>query len=65
MFVEVRTRRGDRMGTVGESVTLKKQRKLVDLAQEYLQAREIEDQDWRIDVVALASGETARWPASR
>ena len=53
-FVEVRTRRGLRSGpTPEESITPVKQRKLIELAQRYLQAQGLEDVDWRIDVVAV------------
>lgn len=53
-FVEVRTRRGLRSGpTPEESITPAKQRKLIELAQLYLQAQGLEDVDWRIDVVAV------------
>jgi len=54
VFVEVRTRRGLRSGpTPEESITPAKQRKLIELAQLYLQERNLEDVDWRIDVVAV------------
>lgn len=52
VFVEVRTRRGQQMGSPEESITLAKQTRLVTLAETYLQ-----DHDWpgpwRIDVVAV------------
>lgn len=53
VFVEVRTRRGDRLGTPQESVTAAKQAKLIETAQTYLLEHAIEDRDWRIDVVAI------------
>ncbi|MCI0439435.1 MAG: YraN family protein [Chloroflexi bacterium] len=52
-FVEVRTRRGGSFGTPEESVTPEKQAHLVAAAQEYLQARQLEDREWRIDLVAV------------
>lgn len=52
-FVEVRTRRGDRLGTPEESITPAKQAKLVELAQTYLQEACLLEQSWRIDVVAI------------
>ncbi len=55
-FVEVRTRRGDCFGTPEESITPAKQAKLVELAQSYLQEAELEEVDWRIDVVAIEVG---------
>lgn len=55
-FVEVRCRRGDAMGTAGESLTPVKQRRLVALAQAYGQARDGLPQERRIDVIALDFG---------
>lgn len=53
-FVEVRTRRGLRSGpTPEESITPAKQRRLIQLAQLYLQERELDDVNWRIDLVAV------------
>ncbi len=53
VFVEVRTRRGDRFGTPEESITLAKRAHLIAAAQAYLQAHSGQDRDWRIDVVAV------------
>lgn len=53
VFVEVRTRRGDRFGTPEESITLAKRAHLIAAAQAYLQAQSLQDRDWRIDVVAV------------
>jgi putative endonuclease len=53
VFVEVRTRRGDRFGTPEESVTPTKRAHLIAAAQAYLQAHALEDRDWRIDVAAV------------
>ena len=53
VFVEVRTRRGDRFGTPEESITPTKQAKLVEVAQTYLQEHGLADENWRIDVVAV------------
>ena len=53
VFIEVRTRRGDRLGTPEESITPRKGRKLAELAQEYLQAQGGPEPNWRIDVVAI------------
>jgi putative endonuclease len=51
-FVEVRTRRGRRLGTPEESITPAKQARLIDLAMAYLQEHAWAG-DWRIDVVAI------------
>jgi ribonuclease HII len=52
-FVEVRTRRSRRFGLPEESITRAKQRKLIEVAETYLQEHEISDADWRIDVVSV------------
>lgn len=53
VFVEVRARKGARMGTAIESLTPAKQRRLVALAEAYGQVRENLPEDQRIDVIAL------------
>ncbi len=53
VFVEVRTRNGDLYGTPEESVTARKQARLMRVAETYLSEHEILDVDWRIDVVAI------------
>lgn len=53
VIVEVRTRRGDERGTPQESITPAKQARLIELALTYVQEREPDDRDWRIDVVAV------------
>ena len=53
VFVEVRTRRGDRFGTPEESITPAKRAHLIAAAQAYLQTHSLLDRDWRIDVVAV------------
>lgn len=52
-FVEVKARRSTKMGLPVESVTSKKQRRLMLAAQDYLQRNGLANQDWRIDVVAV------------
>ena len=56
VFVEVRTRRGDRFGTPEESITPTKRAKLLEVAQTYLEEHAAEDCNWRIDVVAVEIG---------
>ena len=56
IFVEVRTRRGDRFGTPEESITPIKRAKLLEVAQTYLEEHGEEDRNWRIDVVAIEIG---------
>jgi putative endonuclease len=53
VFVEVRTRRGDALGTPAESVTAAKERRLVAVARAYLQERESLLANQRIDVVTV------------
>ena len=57
VFIEVRARRNDRMGSPLESITRAKQRKLVLTAQEYLQRNGLEERQWRIDVVGIRLGQ--------
>lgn len=52
-FIEVRTRRGNSLGSPEESITSRKQARMVATAQEYLQANALEDRQWRVDVVAV------------
>ncbi len=53
VFVEVRARKGARMGSAIESLTPAKQRRLIVLAEAYGQVREDLPEDQRIDVIAL------------
>ncbi len=60
-FVEVRMRRGDAMGTPEESLTYRKRQRLIQLAQEYLQAHvECAERSWRIDLVAIELDRTGK-----
>jgi putative endonuclease len=54
VFVEVRTRRGQSFGTPEASITQSKAARLIRVAQSFLLAFELDDLDWRIDVVAVA-----------
>ena len=64
VFVEVRTRRGDRYGTPEESIDGRKAARLVALGAHFLGAHpEHEARVWRVDLVALAldpAGRVAR-----
>jgi putative endonuclease len=53
VFVEVRTRRGDALGTPAESVTVAKERRLLTVAKAYLQEHPDVPANQRIDVVAV------------
>ena len=52
-FVEVRCRRGSSMGTAAESLSAAKQRRMVEMAKAYGQARDDLPEQWRIDLIAI------------
>jgi ribonuclease HII len=52
-FVEVRTRRGRSHGLPVESITPRKKKKLIEVAETYLQEHNSLPLDWRIDVVSI------------
>jgi putative endonuclease len=54
VFVEVRTRRGDALGSAEESITPSKAAHIVAAAEAYVQARPDCPADQRIDVVAVS-----------
>lgn len=53
VFVEVKTRRGQEYGTPEESITPRKQEKLLELVQNYLTNHQLGEAEWRVDVVAI------------
>lgn len=53
VFVEVKTRRGERMGAPEEAVTATKRRRLVASALAYLMEHGAEERPYRIDVIAV------------
>lgn len=53
VFTEVKTRQGRAFGTPEEGVTRSKARKLLQLAQYYLMEKNLDDVEWRIDIVAV------------
>jgi putative endonuclease len=53
VFVEVRTRRGDALGSPAESVTAAKERRLLTVARAYLQQHNDIPANQRIDVIAV------------
>lgn len=53
VFVEVRSRRGDRLAEALESVDWRKQRRLIALAQAYLNLHRLDGTPCRFDVVAV------------
>ncbi len=52
-FVEVKTRRGSRSELPEDGLTPNKLERLVELAETYLAEHDLEDVDWRIDLVAI------------
>jgi putative endonuclease len=54
VFVEVRTRRGDALGSPAESVTASKASHVLAVAQAYTQAHQDCPADQRIDVIAVS-----------
>lgn len=53
VFVEVKTRRGRPYGAPEEALTFHKQQKLSSVAQAYLWMHQLEEVDWRIDLIAV------------
>ena len=53
IFVEVKARRGVSFGLPEDAVTMRKRRKLVEVASNYLDLHTCSDRSWRIDVVAV------------
>ena len=53
VFVEVKTRRGRDHGMPEEALTKAKVRRLLELSQRYLLEHDLEDVDWRVDMVAV------------
>jgi putative endonuclease len=53
VFVEVKTRRGRALGTPEEGLTAAKGRKLFQVAENYLWQHELDDEEWRVDLVAV------------
>jgi len=53
IFVEVKARRGVSFGLPEDALTMRKQRKLMEVASYYLDLHACSDRSWRIDVVAV------------
>ena len=60
VFVEVKTRQGRAAGTPEEGLTARKVRQLFTMAQAYLYEQDIDDIEWRIDLVAVEFDATGR-----
>ena len=58
VFVEVKTRRSEKLGYPEQAVGIKKQKKISQLASFYLQKKNLTDAKARFDVVAVIMSET-------
>lgn len=64
-FVEVKTRRGERLGAPEEAITPAKRRRLIASAQSYLAEQGAEGRMYGIDVIAVALEPSGRLRAIR
>ena len=53
VFVEVRTRRSHAFGAPEETITPRKQAKLIETAEAYLEAHHLADVQWQIDAIVI------------
>ncbi len=60
VFVEVKTRRSNRYGPPELAITARKQQHLLQTAQHYLLAHDLDEHPWRIDVVTVWRGPNDR-----
>lgn len=65
VFVEVKTRRGDRLGAPEEAITPTKRGRLINAAQMYLIEHAAEQRPFRIDVVAVQLSSVGKLVAVR
>lgn len=61
VFVEVKTRRGNRCGTPGQSVDWRKQQKLLRAAEWYLQQNRMDGESCRFDVMEVYIYSETHW----
>jgi|RhiMetdeSRZDD1v2_1073273.scaffolds.fasta_scaffold1862388_1 putative endonuclease len=54
IFVEVRTRHADNTESAFESITPRKRSRMIAAAQAYIAAHELENMDWRVDMIGIA-----------
>jgi putative endonuclease len=62
VFIEVKTRSSSSLGPPEVSVTPRKQAHILASAQHYIQHHPDQDNDWRIDVIAIQRQEQDRAP---
>jgi len=60
VFVEVKTRSGQKFGYPEESVTEEKSEHFLAAVEEYLEINPADAMDWRIDVIAITGSEKSR-----
>lgn len=60
VFVEVKTRQSKTHGTPEEAVDAAKQGRLLQAAVAYISEHELDDVDWRIDVIAITLASDGR-----
>lgn len=60
VFVEVRYRKSDRYGAAAETVTSRKQSRIIAACYHYLKAQKI-DRPMRLDVVAISGNNALNW----
>lgn len=61
VFIEVKTGRSKNFGSPEERVNLRKQKSMIEVAQDYIQKNNLRDFDFRFDVVAINfEGETRK-----
>ena len=60
VFVEVRTKKSWSFGGPEESLTVRKQERLIKLAEQYGQSHDNLPETWRIDVVAIKMGSSGK-----
>jgi putative endonuclease len=53
VFVEVKTRRGNRFGRPEDAINPTKAERLIRVSEQYLSDMELRDVNWRIDLVAV------------
>ena len=53
VFAEVKTRQSLNFGSPEESITARKGQRLIDLGVQYCSEHELDDVEWRIDIVAI------------
>lgn len=58
VFVEVKTRRGRKFGAPEEALTPHKAQKLLQLGQNYMAEHELDNVNWRIDLMAVELDES-------